>query len=320
MGRAAMSRVDARATGEYTPRMARLSEDERQTRATIAALVVLAALGAVAHVRSRVAASHAHAPTPALVVAPAAPKGATLRATIEPGRVTLAGAVPSEADRRALVAVARSTFPTFDVEASSLTEDTSASSPGPLRAALAASAKVRWGTVAMTPMGLFFEGETGLGEDTSAMAAAIRRAADTPTPTLTLVRRRAPETEPNVLEAALGAVFVGPLDVGYLATELDESERAKLVPVADTLRASRGLVVTIEATPCDDEPAPEWTRLTLARAVAVEKELERLGVPAARLTAHAAHKAPVAPLPAGKKPPARVRVDVRFRVAEVRER
>lgn len=314
-----MSRVDARATGEYTADMARLSEDERQTRATIAALVVLATLVAGAHVRSRVAASRARIGPPALVVAPAAPKAATLRATIEPGRVTLAGAVPSEGERRALVAVARSTFPTFDVEASSLAEDTSATSPAPLRAALAASAKVRWGTVAMTPMGLFFQGETGPGEDTSAIAVSIRRAANDPAMALTLERRRAPETEPNVLEAALGAVFVGPLDVGYLATELDEGERAKLVPVADTLRASRGLVVTIEATPCDEEPITEWAKLTLARAAAVEKELERLGVPGARLRAHAAHKAPVAPLPAGKKPPARVRVDVRFRVNEVRE-
>jgi hypothetical protein len=78
-------------------------------------------------------------------------------------------------------------------------------------------------------------------------------------------------------------------------------------------------VVCVEATPCDEEPITEWTRLTLGRAVAVEKELERLGVPTSRLRAHAAHKAPVAPPPAGKKPPARVRVDVRFRVAEVRE-
>ena len=319
MGRAAMSRVDARATDEYRARMARLSEDEWQTRGTIAALVVLVVLGALAHVRSRVAASHAHSRTPALVVAPEAPKGATLRATIEPGRVSLAGAVPSEAERRALVAVARSTFPTFDVEASSLTEDTSATPPAKLRAALSASAKVRWGTVAMTPKGLFFQGETGLDEDTPTLAGAIRRAANDPALALTLVRRRAPETEPNVLEAALGAVFVGPLDVGYLATDLDEAERAKLVPVADTLRASRGLVVTIEAAPCDEEPITEWKRLTLARAVAVERELERLGVPASRLRALAAHKAPVAPPPAGKKPPARVRVDVRFRVAEVRE-
>lgn len=319
MGRAAMSRVDARATDEYRARMARLSEDEWQTRGTIAALVVLVVLGALAHVRSRVAVSHAHARTPSLVVAPEAPKGATLRATIEPGRVSLAGAVPSEAERRALVAVARSTFPTFDVEASSLTEDTSAGASGPLRAALSASAKVRWGTVAMTPKGLFFQGETGLDEDTSTLAGAIRRAANDPALALTLVRRRAPETEPNVLEAALGAVFVGPLDVGYLATDLDEAERAKVVPVADTLRASRGLVVTIEAAPCDEEPITEWKRLTLARAVAVERELERLGVPASRLRALAAHKAPVAPPPAGKKPPARVRVDVRFRVAEVRE-
>jgi hypothetical protein len=60
-------------------------------------------------------------------------------------------------------------------------------------------------------------------------------------------------------------VFVGPLEVAYMATELDETERSKLVPVADTLRASRGLVVSVEATPCDEEPITEWTRLTLGR-------------------------------------------------------
>lgn len=297
--------------------MARWSEDERHARGFFVALA-LAAL-ALGSARFRLHSTRSPA-TVTFARAPRAPASARIAATLEPGKITLDGAVRSEAERANLVATARGAFPTSDVEDHlelSVSSEANASTTS-FRAVLAEARAVRWGTLFVTEAGLTLRGDVRDDTDLRELARDLRAVSKTPIE-LALVPTHAPVVDANVLESALRVLFTGPLMLPWKRAELDAQAKATLEPLVDAMDRLEMLEVTISAVPNVAEPASDWDSLALARAEAIRQHLGSRGVVLSRLRATAEHAAPVAPRPKGTPEPAKVAVDVRFSVREIRE-
>jgi len=289
------------------------SEDERHARG-VAIAFALAALVLVGH-RVHPAPSFAHATK--LVMAPKAPPDASLSATLEPGKIVLEGAVRSESDRATLVASARGAFLASDVE-DKLRIVPSAGDAGAFRAVLGEARAVRWGTLFVGDKGLELRGDVRESEDLREIERALHAATSEPI-AISLVRRRAPPIDANVLEAAVRVLFAGPLELGWKRADLDEKAIAILEPIVASLGNLDGLELTIEVVPNEKEPAAEWTSLATARAEALRKHLASRQIAMSHVRTVAAHRPPAAPLPKGTAEPTKVAVDLRFYVRETRD-
>ncbi len=296
--------------------MRKRSEDERNGRGLALMAVAVAVALVFAQLTHRMHTARIPPDGPLFASAPRAPEGAKLSATLEPGKVTLDGEVRSEAERATLVASTRGAFPASDVE-DHLRIVPTAEGSTVFRAVLVEARAVRWGILFLDAAGLTARGDVREGTDVRELERTMRAVASGRL-TIDLAARQAPLVDPNVLEAALRVLFVGPLEVGWRRTDLDPNARAVVEALLPTVGKLEGLVLTIEVVPNSKEPAPEWQDLALARAEAIRKTLTDRGAPADHVRAKAVHLAPVAPRPTAAKDPARVEVEVRFSVHELR--
>jgi hypothetical protein len=289
------------------------SEDERHARG-LAIAFALAALGLVGQ---RVHPAPSFAQATKFAMAPKAPPNALLSATLEPGKIVLEGAVRSESDRATLMAAARGTFLASDVEAH-LRIVPSASDSSAFRAVLGEARAVRWGTLFMGEKGLELRGDVREAEDLRELERALHAATSEPI-AISLVRRRAPPIDANVLEAAVRVLFAGPLELGWKRSDLDEKAVAVLEPIVASLGNLDGLELTIEVVPNEKEPATDWTSLATARAESLRKHLATRQISMSHVRTVTAHRPPAAPLPKGAPEPTKVAVDLRFYVRETRD-